>query len=626
MLCVATLATTVVGAQTVTWSIQPIYDNLEEYAPNAYKCTIGDKHGVVLANGEVVVPVEADEITPAYEGKALTLVNRGDLQLITGFLDIETMKYYKLEETYYTNDQYSHFSEGLISVRNYKGLMGYLDVQGNVKVDFKYDTAYPFSEGLALVHPVGGKKSEIYISKHGQILQMGFDNGKIQYGTTFKDGKAIVCHGSRLYTIRKGQRPEYFAGEIKYDPFDHSLMGETSKADDYYKFEPEPFCADVEIFQLGEFKGYRFGDGTTIPAQFEHIENFRGLYAKAWQNSKCGLFKLVNISFDIAYSTDDLIINADGQPTEYELTLDIVGGYSTNKLRVEFDSGNGVLEPIEMSGDSEHLVYRAVPNMADGAEKLATRCKVWYDGFLVRDERHTINVKYQVNISISEIMAVGTKASKDNIQCVTATVTNKTAKTLIVDVKFTAQSQTKDENGQIRVSRGSQSYPVTLRSGESRAIEHKCHVYKDFYSEVEVEVLDDAGNHMIGDENVVLLTRNDADDSFVISNIYAVGDAANDADKQTVMATVTNNTIEAATVTIQIAATSQQRNESGDISDATITNTISEITLEGGQSINIPLECTVLNGYTTPVDVRVEVDGVKRAEKTRYVVLTPFYE
>ena len=65
------------------------------------------------------------------------------------------------------------FSEGL-AASNYKGRWGYIDLNGNKIIDFKFRSAYNFSFGLALVQSFD--YSYFFINKKGQkAIEIPFD-------------------------------------------------------------------------------------------------------------------------------------------------------------------------------------------------------------------------------------------------------------------------------------------------------------------------------------------------------------------------------------------------------------------------------------------------------------------
>lgn len=95
------------------------------------------------------------------------------------------------EDTYYTYCQYYNFNEGF-------GLTdrGFIDKNGNTVIDFKYDYASDFSEGLAVVKKDG---------KYGYIDKNGDAIIDFKYTTTrwFGDGLAFIRSDSEYGFIDK---------------------------------------------------------------------------------------------------------------------------------------------------------------------------------------------------------------------------------------------------------------------------------------------------------------------------------------------------------------------------------------------------------------------------------------
>ena len=96
-----------------------------------------------------------------------------------------------LKYTFRTEYESHHLS--LYKVNN---KWGYIDPDYNVVIDFLFDDAYPFNEGLACV-AISGKRG--YIDSQGKIvIPATFDSA-----TFFKNGVAEVSIGSERYKISK---------------------------------------------------------------------------------------------------------------------------------------------------------------------------------------------------------------------------------------------------------------------------------------------------------------------------------------------------------------------------------------------------------------------------------------
>lgn len=90
----------------------------------------------------------------------------------------------------------SSYPESEFRVSNQKGKWGYVDKEKNVVIDFIFEDAFPFSEGLAVVE-MDRKKG--FIDRNGEvIIDYQFDSA-----TYFKNGKATVEVNNDKFQINK---------------------------------------------------------------------------------------------------------------------------------------------------------------------------------------------------------------------------------------------------------------------------------------------------------------------------------------------------------------------------------------------------------------------------------------
>ena len=90
----------------------------------------------------------------------------------------------------------SEFSESEYILHKHKNKWGYIDKKDNVVIDFKFDDAYPFSEGLAAI-TIENKRG--YINSKGDIvIQCQYDSCSF-----FKNGVAEVSQNNSIFFIDK---------------------------------------------------------------------------------------------------------------------------------------------------------------------------------------------------------------------------------------------------------------------------------------------------------------------------------------------------------------------------------------------------------------------------------------
>jgi WG containing repeat len=105
-------------------------------------------------------------------------------------------------------DEGNYSSEGLILDRDAKGKLGYLNNKGRVVIPYQFDTAWPFSEGLAAVSKKNEKGTDSvgYIDKFGRFI-ISLDNNKLDFYhmiLPFHDGLALTKNdnGDRSYNCK----------------------------------------------------------------------------------------------------------------------------------------------------------------------------------------------------------------------------------------------------------------------------------------------------------------------------------------------------------------------------------------------------------------------------------------
>jgi len=101
-----------------------------------------------------------------------------------------------IESHNYSSVAESAFHENDFKLVEFNGKWGYIDPDQNLVIEFLYDDAYPFSEGLASTS-INGKKG--FINKRGEcIIDFHYDSA-----TFFKEGKAKVTKQGKEFFINQ---------------------------------------------------------------------------------------------------------------------------------------------------------------------------------------------------------------------------------------------------------------------------------------------------------------------------------------------------------------------------------------------------------------------------------------
>lgn len=144
-------------------------------------------YGYIDTLGNVVVEPKYLSATDFVNGSAwvFTYENRGF---------INTKGEYILR----TDDAYGYnFFEGLAALQDSSGKHGFVNIDGDTVVEFKYDEVRQFSEGLCAVN-VDGKFG--FIDKDGEmVIEPEFD-----YAKDFKDGVCFVARANSSFQPRWG--------------------------------------------------------------------------------------------------------------------------------------------------------------------------------------------------------------------------------------------------------------------------------------------------------------------------------------------------------------------------------------------------------------------------------------
>lgn len=197
-----------VQSQTIVWQMRPSnYSEIIHLVNDLYIAKQNDKVGLIRSDGSIVAPIENDDISEFYENKSLVTYTDGQRECVRGVL-LEDGKYNVFSTKYYTLSGQKFYSDGLLSVADVEGRLGYVDVYGNKVLGFdgKYDKIKPFTEGYAAVFK---NKRYSLIDKAGSPVSFTFKGvAELYGGINVLNGKAYVWDtNGKLYafdTSRKG--------------------------------------------------------------------------------------------------------------------------------------------------------------------------------------------------------------------------------------------------------------------------------------------------------------------------------------------------------------------------------------------------------------------------------------
>ena len=180
-------------SQTMEWHIKDSYVDVKYMGNNLFKVKSSNgKWGIINEYGEKTVEIQYDSITPVVENRALLLDVTG--QYLKGIINEKG----QIIKSFHNSEilaNFQYFNEGMLAYGVVAGnyyLFGYLDTNGNTRIEPKYFWAAPFNNGKAVIQ---------YKSKnYGLIDMLGGtainDNRKFKFMSTPVDNKLLIAVGS----------------------------------------------------------------------------------------------------------------------------------------------------------------------------------------------------------------------------------------------------------------------------------------------------------------------------------------------------------------------------------------------------------------------------------------------
>lgn len=186
-----TFSSLMMSGQAFVWQIPPFeYTQIQGLGTEFLRVYKGSRFGILRTNGTEVVPVEFDEMTDFYDHKSLLLKTEGGNQRIGGYLT-DDGRYVPFKHSFYALNGQAFYSDGMLSVSDEHGRLGYINENGNAVVGFdgKYSKIKPYTEGYAAVFE--GKRYHL-IDKDGDQVKFIIGFGEVQSGTNVFKGAATI--------------------------------------------------------------------------------------------------------------------------------------------------------------------------------------------------------------------------------------------------------------------------------------------------------------------------------------------------------------------------------------------------------------------------------------------------
>lgn len=205
LLLVALFICATSNAQIAKWMIKPQYDSITINNVGLLEVRLDNKVGLYDRNGNVLVPIEYDRISPFNEGYAMLYID----DRFVGFTNEQGKVVDLASKNYILREGADCFSHGhlLVSVQHGdKTTYGYITTTGEFTGE-SYLYAHPYFDGYAAVtraldyRDLSKVKYDL-IDTDGRPININEDKyPNIQFMSSFRDSVAVVISRNRFYTI-----------------------------------------------------------------------------------------------------------------------------------------------------------------------------------------------------------------------------------------------------------------------------------------------------------------------------------------------------------------------------------------------------------------------------------------
>ena len=330
------------NSQTVVWQIKPSdYNSIEFIGNDLYKVSRGNKIGIINSTGNILAPIENDNISLYYEHKALLTLTDSHGERVTGVLTDEG-KYNQFKNKYYTLNGQKFYSDGLLSVADENGKVGYIDDKGNQVLGFdgKFTRIKPFTEGYAAVYK--NKKYHL-IDKSGTPVNFFVNGiGTVDNGTNVFNGIVYLrdTYEEKFYTfdVNRGGACKKIKEPANFSTMDYlyCIKSITGREKDvpFYNLNIQR-VKGIEPTYEGGLYSYKKGNETVVPKQFTNASTFENGLAIVTLNNKIGVIKYIDgSSFNTRINNNQYNFYA-GRPVTCKFNISTPSIWENKEIKVE---------------------------------------------------------------------------------------------------------------------------------------------------------------------------------------------------------------------------------------------------------------------------------------------------
>ena len=349
-------------AQTVVWQMQPEnYDEIKRINTNLYLASRNGKIGLISSDGSVIAAVENDELSLFHEDKALLTKTEGIGERISGCLTADG-KFLSFPYPYYVISGQKFYSDGLLSVKDEDGYLGYIDQFGNRVLGFdgKYDKIKPFSEGYAAVFK--NKKYHL-IDKEGIPVKFRFKNiGQVLSGTNVYNGLAYIMDTDGKFYSYNVKSDDYLKGLKKPKSTSYDYLYRLSSVSGAGK--DVPFISVDRRGELGlnpiesdSRFGFYFDQIPVLPCQLSSATVFEDGMSVVGINGELGILRFIgneNFSVSIPNSSHNFYA---GDKLDCRFVMSIPQSWRDRNYQVMLKDEDGTVFPATQGINDFSFAY-----------------------------------------------------------------------------------------------------------------------------------------------------------------------------------------------------------------------------------------------------------------------------
>ena len=324
-------------SQTMEWHIKDNYVDVKYMGNNLFRVkNSSGKWGVINEYGETTVEIQYDSITPIVENRALLLDITG--QNLKGIINEKG----QIIKSFNNNEIIANFpfySEGMLAYGVEAGnyyLFGYLDTNGNTRIEPKYYWAAPFNDGKAVIQ---------YKSKNfGLINKSGGtelnDNRKFKFMSTPVDNKLLIAVGSNrgdeISLVTLGANGKLNEVEKLEKETGYSVNVNDYKTISYQNGNRYYF--DNAMRLVSSSTGKNFNDALTYDLKLPNSSNFKIMREQGgWKIMHSGKVLLYTSFRDISFCGNEYAIITSQKHTKGVLKLNNNANISVQNIPTQAD-------------------------------------------------------------------------------------------------------------------------------------------------------------------------------------------------------------------------------------------------------------------------------------------------